>query len=88
MLWLKEGDQSTKFFHQVANSHRRYYSIEMHYIDGVLYSKDAEIRDHVLDYYENLLSEQAEWRLMLDRLNFDSLDLQDAAWLERPYEEV
>lgn len=87
-LWLKEGDRSTKFFHRVANSYRRSNSIEMLHIDGALCSKATEIYDYVLDYYENLLFEQEEWRPKLDGLSLDSLDSQDATWLERPFEKV
>jgi hypothetical protein len=28
VLWLKEGDKCTKFFHSMANSNRRYKSLD------------------------------------------------------------
>ena len=33
-IWLKEGDKNTKFFHRLANSHRRYNSISSLLING------------------------------------------------------
>jgi hypothetical protein len=36
VLWLKEGDNNTKFFHKMANSHRRYNYMERVEVDGGL----------------------------------------------------
>ena len=33
-LWLKNGDKNTKFFHNVANAHRRYNNIDRLVISG------------------------------------------------------
>jgi hypothetical protein len=35
-LWLKEGDNNTKFFHRLANSHRRHNLIGSLMVDGHL----------------------------------------------------
>jgi len=35
-LWLKDGDNNTKFLHRLANSHRRHNSIETLVVDGHL----------------------------------------------------
>ena len=37
MLWIKEGDNNTKFFHKVANSRRRFNHLSFLEMDGVIY---------------------------------------------------
>ena len=36
MLWIKEGDNNTKFFHKVANSCRRFNHLSILKVDGVI----------------------------------------------------
>jgi hypothetical protein len=49
--WLKEGDNCTKFFHQVARANRRNNSIESLIVNGSLTSDPACISEHVVNYY-------------------------------------
>ena len=42
-LFVKEGDNNTRFFHQVANSHRRSNHIQGIELDGVLYEDKEEM---------------------------------------------
>ena len=44
MLYLKEGGSNTKFFHQMANSHRRNNAITNLKIDGVLTYNNKKYR--------------------------------------------
>ena len=37
-LCIREGDRNTKFFHRIANSHKRVNSIDRLMVDGVLSS--------------------------------------------------
>ncbi|KAG6734716.1 hypothetical protein I3843_01G274000 [Carya illinoinensis] len=86
-LWLKEGDKCTKFFHEVANSHRRNNTIEaLHSGSNVLHSP-KEIQDHMLQYYEDLLAKKVEWCPKLDGLIFEQQDSDVAGWLERLFDE-
>ena len=43
MLCIKEGDNNTKFFHKMANSHRRYNHLSFLEVDRVIYEKRAEV---------------------------------------------
>ena len=38
VLCVRKGDRNTKFFHRIANSHRRVNSIDRLMVDGVLSS--------------------------------------------------
>lgn len=48
VLWLREGDKCTKFFHKVANSNRRKNSIDSLLIDGIFSSSRVEISEHIV----------------------------------------
>jgi hypothetical protein len=87
ILWLKEGDKCTKFFHRVANSNKRYNSIESLSVNGSVSSDQPTIRDSAVHYYEALFTESHSWRPRLDELDFDSLEAADASSLEVPFEE-
>lgn len=60
-LWLKEGDKCTKFFHKVANSHRRNNAIEILVLEGNGLSRRQNIKDQIVLFYERLLTEQYSW---------------------------
>ncbi|XP_059450778.1 uncharacterized protein LOC132181539 [Corylus avellana] len=85
--WLKEGDKCTKFFHSIANSNRRYNSIENLMIGDNLSSNQDEISEHIVDFYQKLFAEQRSWRPLVDGISLDSISEGEASWLEREFEE-
>jgi hypothetical protein len=87
VLWLKEGDKCTKFFHRVANSNKRYNFIESLSVNGSVSSDQPIIRDSIVQYYEALFTEPYSWRPRLDDLEFNSIDAAEASSLELPFEE-
>ena len=50
-LFVKEGDNNTRFFHRVANSHRRSNHIRGIEVDGVFYEDEEEVRSKVVNFY-------------------------------------
>jgi hypothetical protein len=56
-LWLKEGDQDTKFFHRLANSYRRNNTIATMMVDGNRFEDPTVIQDHIVHFYKTLYSE-------------------------------
>ncbi len=85
--WLKEGDKNSKYFHTVANSHRRYNSIRQLSINGVLSTNQDAIKAEISGFYQQLYIEDTTCRLLLDGLAFSSISPEEASWLERPFEE-
>ena len=57
VLWLKEGDNNTKFFHKIANSYQRYNYMKLVEVDGIAYEKALEVREKVVQFYESLYQE-------------------------------
>ena len=48
MLCIKEGDNNTKFFHKMANSHRRYNHLRILEVDGVVFEEEFEVTAQVV----------------------------------------
>ena len=88
VLFLKEGDSNTRFFHRMANSNRRNNCIENLMIDGALSSNQDRIATHIEHFYMNLYSEQQMQCPFPDILDFPRISRDNAVWLERPFEEA
>ena len=43
-LYVKEGDNNTRFFHRLANSHRNANQIKRIEVDGVIYEDEIDMR--------------------------------------------
>ena len=86
-IWLKEGEKNTKYFHEVANSHRRHNAIRHLTINVVLSSDQDAIKEQILRFYQKLYTEDTNCRPMLDGLDFLSISAEEATWLERLFEE-
>jgi hypothetical protein len=67
-----------KFFHLMANSNKRYNTIDSLLINGSLSSNPAAIRDHAVNFYKSIFAESMSWRPRLDDLDFESLSADEA----------
>jgi hypothetical protein len=86
VLWLKEGDNNTKFFHKMANYHRRCNYMENLEVKGVVYEENQAIRDQAVQFYNSLYQEHEAWRSKFDELPLDSIREVDWILLERQFE--
>ena len=84
-LFVKEGDNNARFFHRVANSHRRSNHIQGIKVDGVLYEDEEEVRSKVVNFYQRLYIESDTWRPSMDGLEFASIEKDERLELERDF---
>nr|XP_023910062.1 uncharacterized protein LOC112021728 [Quercus suber] len=73
ILCIKEGDNNTKFFHKMANSHRRYNRLSFLEVDRVIYEDGVEVVAQVVQFYKTLYQEPEEWRPFVEGLEFDQI---------------
>ncbi|KAK4594003.1 hypothetical protein RGQ29_017898 [Quercus rubra] len=86
MLWIKEGDNNTKFFYKMANSRKRFNHLSFLEVDGVIYEEESKVAAQVVNFYKNLYQESEEWRPLVEGLEFDQIDGSERGWLERSFE--
>ena len=79
LLFLKEGDSNTRFFHRMANSNRRNNCIDSLMIDGAMSTNQDRIVDHVEQFFMNLFSEQQVQHPFPDVLDFPCIFGDNAA---------
>lgn len=81
------GDRCTKFFHHVANFNRRVNSISSFEVKGEIVEDPAIISEEIVNLYSSLYKEPFSWRTLLDDLEFDSIFVDHANLLEKPFDE-
>ena len=87
VLCIREGDMNTRFFHHLANSHRRFNSIDRLMVDGELSSDPEAIAGCISHFYRQLCAETVAHRPFLDDVKFFCISEEDACWLDRPFDE-
>ncbi|RVX11718.1 Transposon TX1 uncharacterized 149 kDa protein [Vitis vinifera] len=87
-LWLREGDRNTGFFHRMANAHRRVNNLIKIKINGVRLTEDQEVRDGIVNAYQQLLSESSDWKADIGGLVLKQISLSEADALELPFSEA
>ena len=85
--WLKEGDRNTRFFHRMANAHRRRNCLKSICINGRKLDKEADIKDGLVDAFQNLLSTPGGWSPSLSDLAFNRIGSEDVTRLEETFSE-
>ena len=84
---IKEGDRNTKFFHRMANSHRRFNSIDKLKVDGVMSFDQGSIAECITHFYRRLYSKNEVHSPVLDDVQFGRIFEEEALWLDRHFEE-
>ncbi|KAL6320735.1 hypothetical protein AAG906_008735 [Vitis piasezkii] len=87
-LWLREGDKNTGFFHRMANAHRRNNSMDKIKINGRWLEEEREVREGVVNAFQQLLSEDQSWKSDIEGLQLKSLSHAEAEGLEQPFTEA
>jgi len=86
-LWLREGDRNIKFFHRMANLHRKFNHLSRVVVDGVQYEVFHEMKAAIHDFYKYLFTEPEPWRPKVDGLCLPVLRVGDKESLQRAFTE-
>ena len=56
-VWLKEGDNNTRFFHRMANAHSRRNWLSKLKVNGCWHAEENDLKDSVVGVFHNLFLE-------------------------------
>ena len=84
-LYVKEGDNNTRFFHRLANSHRNASQIKRIEVDGVLYEDEPDVRSQLVFFYQGLFKETEVGRPTMDGLDFACIEEGERSSLEKEF---
>ena len=85
--WLKEGDRNIRFFHRMANSHRRRKSIRSTSINGRRCVKEPEIKEGPVGAFQSLLTASSNWCPPFPDLWFKVIETDQASKMEEMFTE-
>ncbi|XP_058733340.1 uncharacterized protein LOC131604946 [Vicia villosa] len=86
-LWLSEGDDNTRYFHNSLKDRRRRNAIcSIDSPEGRLEGVE-EVKEFTFKHFEKFFKEDCLSRPELRGINFNSLSYEDSSGLEKPFEE-
>jgi hypothetical protein len=83
--WLRQGDANTKFFHGCVNSRSKRNTISALRVGDIWLDKAAQIKEAVVNYFEDHFSSSNFCRPKLDGVPFPSLSLTENEELSAPF---
>ena len=86
-MWLKEGDNNTRFFHKMVNAHNRRNWLSKVKVNSCWHTEENEIKASVVGAFHDLFAEEGEWRPSTDGLSFEGFDSSEVERLELPFSE-
>ena len=84
-LWLKEGDNNTRFFHRMANAHSRRNWLSKLKVNGCWYTEENDLKNSVVEAFQKLYYEEGGWLPCIEGLSFMRLASSEAEGLEIPF---
>ncbi|KAJ9696951.1 hypothetical protein PVL29_008942 [Vitis rotundifolia] len=86
-LWLKEGDNNTRFFHRMANFHFRRNWLSKLKVNGCWHTEENNLKRSVVGAFKALYTEEGGWRPSVEGLPLRRLASCEAEGLETPFSE-
>ena len=86
-IWLREGDRNTGFFHRMANAHQRINTLDRIKVNGEWLLEEQTVREEIVTSFQQMLSEDMEWKADIGRIQMDHISRQEAESLEIPFTE-
>ncbi|PHT82420.1 hypothetical protein T459_15435 [Capsicum annuum] len=87
VLWLKQGDNNTKFFGRMATAHRRFNTIDRLVVRGEEIVETDEIKTTMAEFYKRVYSEPESWRPGFDMIDCPTISREEKNWLQRHFSE-
>ena len=85
ILWLKEGDRNSKFFHTIASNKKRRNSIASIEIDGQPVNDPSQIKHEAVSFFKGIFKEEHILRPTFNNLQFNELSPEQVTSLTLPF---
>ncbi|KAJ9558860.1 LOW QUALITY PROTEIN: hypothetical protein OSB04_013474 [Centaurea solstitialis] len=88
LKWLLEGDDNTKFFHATIKNREKKNALRGLEINGEWVEDPEKVKTHVFNYFKNKFARDPEGKPSFNSSKTKRISLEDARWLEVPFDET